>query len=290
MKTSILVVASLALASCTPGAGGDGGTTSTGGASTNSGGGGAVTSSGGGGATTISTSNTSPSCTAVGFKVGVAYTDADGNVIDCSLPPTPGDNHELDADGLVTSSSPNHLEVDTCAPGTGCAPSVVKVNFGARDDLTLPIPVGTPVHLHVGVSAGDYYCSTGVEITNLASWAGVTNPATPRSIVWLELASQTAISPQVDGPDYGLEPIHLHDCVPESPTLVIDDERLYDAQDQANAVIVHVGEIGVLHVQRDGKPETWTYGNGEAGCDDIGTPCPSEGYPYHHYFTMAPGD
>ena len=232
---------------------------------------------------TTSSTTTNPSCDGW-FGIDTTVEDATGTLYTCAAPWV---TITVESDGVVTAASGGHVEVDTCAPGTACDPAIVKIDVTAKG-LELPLPTGTLVHVRADVYPTNFDCSVWVHITNLPSWNGVTNPTTTRALVWLDVEQNDYGPIESDGPDVGLAPVAVTNCTTSGSELdVLYDERFYDAQDSANEQLVHVGEVGVLHVEREGKPETWTFGNGQNGCLWSLVQC-GEGYPFYYYTTQAP--
>jgi hypothetical protein len=130
-------------------------------------------------------------------------------------------------------------------------------------------------------------CPANVRVTNLASWAGVPNPTTTADLTWISAAIGAQGPVERNGPDVGItaEPVT---CSKSLENEHVYDYRFFDPLHPDAATVVPVGEIGTLHVPRDTGAQVWTLGNARAGCVGgvLGT-CPSEGYPYDHWYTQA---
>lgn len=262
---------------------GGGGAAST---TTESGGGGSATASTGGGGTTTTTATSStlnPSCTG-GFSIKAQVETAGGTMYDCF---GSGSGFDLDSDAVVTGVEGDAIVIDTCLPGMGCEPTIVKVRVVSAGFLA-KVPTGAFVHATASIwSDGVAICHASAEIVNLPSLQGQANPITSRPLVWLRVESSLWPTSSA-GPDIGLTAIEVTDCIPNpGPSDVLDDYRFFDFQDDANETLVHVGEVGTLHVTRDGKPETWTFANGEAGC--LADAC-WDGTHYNYYLTQSLGN
>jgi len=195
-------------------------------------------------------------------------------------------NETIEVDGVVTSVVDGVVSVDMCAPNTQCDPSVWTFTTVA-DPLVLSIPTGTFVHATIAVWSDMLSGCTGwLALENLATWNGVANPTTDRPLVWLTATEMSYGPASSIGGEIGLEAIDVPECVgtPEAGQSLYK-YRFYDALDEANEVIVEIGQVGELQVSRDGSSEVWRFGNGIAGC--LGASC-QEGGVFSHFLTQAP--
>ena len=234
---------------------------------------------------TGTTSTTDPASCSGGIGLDISFDDTDGTVYQCwqAGPLT----KELDVDAAVVAVDGGAVTLDTCPPNADCTPELATLHVDA-EGLALAIPPGTFVHLHF------YFfqyinCPVVAEVTNLASWGGVANPTSTASFTWIRAFIGDQGTAQQSGPDFGLEPLPLK-CAKSLPEEYVYDYRFYDALEPSNAIVVPVGEIGTLHVQRDSGAQVWTLGNARAGCvggSGLGN-CPAEGYPFDQWLTQAP--
>jgi hypothetical protein len=76
--------------------------------------------------------------------------------------------------------------IDTCAPGDACTPQRTTIHLKGTD-LAARISVGTLVHVDLRrfpPNAADSRCGLDLQIRNLATWGGVTNPIATDGKPW----------------------------------------------------------------------------------------------------------
>ena len=118
--------------------------------------------------------------------------------------------------GQVFSASFEHVVIDSCPPDGGCEPELSYLYVGTSDGLlAVPqLPLGTLVEVRVSVEQ-PLPCVHRIEIWNLPTWGGVSNPTWTDP--WLLLAAADgSLEPLSDVP-YALSKIPVG-CYPGAPS------------------------------------------------------------------------
>lgn len=141
------------------------------------------------------------------------------NAIVIAVEPPPFDEgiNDWELTGAVTAEDKNSFTIDTCAPSTGCAPSLTTFTVDARRaGVGLPLDVGLQVGAYVRVRYQTYGYNMGeigtqLAVANLPSWDGKQNPVST-SDVWEFFATEGALL-QAEMPfEVDSRPL---DCAPE---------------------------------------------------------------------------
>lgn len=101
-----------------------------------------------------------------------------GQHIEVTLDPNPigTSSPEWQTTGAIDASQENSFVIDTCPPGSGCAPTFVKVVIEAPG-LHQVLPVGAFINLHVVTHHYGYNnVATMLSVRNVPTWQGIVNP------------------------------------------------------------------------------------------------------------------
>jgi hypothetical protein len=121
-----------------------------------------------------------PSCAETHDTLSVTLSTWQGITYDCGNGTS---DFELSA-AVVESPGQGLLVLDSCSPGADCTPFLSKLSIAAPG-ISLDIPVGTYVKVHVAIDVGfNNECSQRVQITNLPTWDGMPNPMMPGELLW----------------------------------------------------------------------------------------------------------
>lgn len=112
-------------------------------------------------------------------------------------------------EGAIVDSLDGYLAIDSCPPNADCAPEINQLFFSAPG-LFNPVPVGAFVHVSL-VLQGPWACVQVLQIDNMASWGGVSNPIVADEAMWLSAADGT--TEVLPGSPFRIEPVALG-CYP----------------------------------------------------------------------------
>ncbi len=126
-----------------------------------------------------------------------------GEVLSPSVPApkTIGDKLDQVYEGEVVVVSPGQLTIDTCPPNADCAGTLVDIAVAPKaSPFEIGIPLHTFVHAHLVSQVTGYpqggqqpYRTLFLQIDNLATWAGFSNPTEAGSDLWF-LASDDGVT------------------------------------------------------------------------------------------------
>ena len=99
-------------------------------------------------------------------------------------------NGVFEMQGIITAPGTNSFELDSCPPNANCMPMLSNFAFDAPG-LEAWFPPGVFVSVKVQVNP-TWACTEQIEITNLPSWAGVTNPVSTDKLIYLSASDGVA--------------------------------------------------------------------------------------------------
>src|SRR5262245_53645924 len=157
----------------------------TGGASTTSGAGGIDLSASATASTGSGAGDAGPYCVSAPYETDIVLILPDGQV------PCGGSNGNQDLTGVVVDSgSPAEIMIDTCVPGTGCAPSIVRLTL-TSPGLTVSVPPGSFARLQYS-SFYNFTCASVVMVTEADSFGGMVDP-NAKGRVWVIVSADQPI-------------------------------------------------------------------------------------------------
>jgi len=112
-----------------------------------------------------------------------------------------GDKQDQTCEGEVVAVAPGHLTIDTCPPNADCAKSLLDFTVVSKvSPFEIGIPLHTLVHVHLmsevlGSPQGTQvsFRTLSLQIDNLATWGGFSNPIEAGSDLWF-FASDAGVS------------------------------------------------------------------------------------------------
>lgn len=107
---------------------------------------------------------------------------SDGTIHDCAK----FQDEEIALQGAIVSAvGPTAWEIDSCAPGAGCAPAFNTLTV-LTTGLDLQIPAGTYVEIAAKITHIGGVCTAGLLVSNLPTWNGSPNPTEGGTAPWLD--------------------------------------------------------------------------------------------------------
>jgi hypothetical protein len=167
---------------------------------------------------------------------------------------------KLTRSAVVTNVDSASMELSTCPPGERCAETLTL--YVSSPDFAIPLVLGAYVHLEATVSEtseaddpGAPSCEQSLEIVNLPSYGGATNPADSRPILWFAGADGT-LATTPDGP---VQVREAQGCGSASRAGFADQQISFDLPATSPADVIL--PMGSLHVSSAPDGTQWSLRN-----------------------------